>query len=68
MVDVLMKDRNRYIADHLHPNNAGHEEIFRLIKHELDAIINTTEKEKTMMREYDKKMFLEYLNQKERSK
>ena len=41
MVDVLMKDRKKYIADHLHPNNSGHERIFQLIKNELDAIIHT---------------------------
>lgn len=41
MVDVLMQDRKQYIADHLHPNNNGHERIFQLIKNELDAIINT---------------------------
>jgi len=41
MVDVLMQDRQQYIADHLHPNNSGHERIFQLIKNELDAIINT---------------------------
>ena len=41
MVDVLMKDRKKYIADHLHPNNSGHERIFQLIKNDLDAIIHT---------------------------
>ena len=41
MIDVLMQDRAKYIADHLHPNDAGHERIFQLIKNDLDAIINT---------------------------
>ena len=41
MVDVLMQDRQQYIADHLHPNNSGHERIFQLIKNDLDAIIHT---------------------------
>jgi lysophospholipase L1-like esterase len=41
MVDVLMQDKQLYIADHLHPNDAGHERIFQLIKTELDVIIDT---------------------------
>jgi hypothetical protein len=41
MVDLLMPDRETYIADHLHPNDQGHKRIFELIKPELDSIINT---------------------------
>ena len=41
MIDVLMQNRKQYIADHLHPNNSGHERIFQLIKNDLDAIIHT---------------------------
>jgi lysophospholipase L1-like esterase len=41
MVDVLMQNKQQYIADHLHPNDAGHERIFQLIKNDLDAIIHT---------------------------
>jgi len=39
MVDLLLEDKDQYIADHLHPNDAGHNYIFHLIKNNLAAII-----------------------------
>ena len=39
MIDILMENKNKYIADHLHPNDTGHQEIFRLIKKDVDAIM-----------------------------
>lgn len=41
MVDYLMPNKNKYIADHLHPNDLGHEQIFALIKSEIDSILYT---------------------------
>jgi len=41
MVDLLMPNRETYIADHLHPNDQGHKRIFELIKPEIDSIIHT---------------------------
>jgi hypothetical protein len=41
MVDYLMPNKNKYIADHLHPNDLGHQQIFELIKSEIDSILYT---------------------------
>ena len=41
MVNTLLQNKQQFIADHMHPNDAGQHEIFRLIKSELDAIIHT---------------------------
>jgi len=41
MVDILRKERHEYIADHLHPSDLGHEQIFNLIKSDIFSIINT---------------------------
>jgi len=41
MVDYLMHEQAKYIADHLHPNDLGHERIFHLIKSDIFSIINT---------------------------
>jgi len=35
MVDILMKNKSKYIADHLHPNNEGHHYIHKLLQEEL---------------------------------
>tara|TARA_B110000211_G_C13768280_1_gene416352 strand:- start:22 stop:600 length:579 start_codon:yes stop_codon:yes gene_type:complete len=34
------ESKSKYIADHLHPNDLGHVQIFQLIKSELDSIIH----------------------------
>jgi hypothetical protein len=39
MIDYLMPSKNKYIADHLHPNDLGHQQIFELIKSEIDSIL-----------------------------
>lgn len=35
MVDILMKKKSKYIADHLHPNDDGHRYIHKLLQEEL---------------------------------
>ena len=34
------ESKSKFIADHLHPNDLGHKQIFQLIKSELDSIIH----------------------------
>ena len=41
MVDYLMPNKNKYIADHLHPNDLGHQQIYLLIKSKIDSILYT---------------------------
>ena len=39
MVDILMENKSKYIADHLHPNDEGHRYIYNLLQDELSRLI-----------------------------
>lgn len=39
MIDILMENKSKYIADHLHPNDEGHRHIHNLLQNELSRLI-----------------------------
>lgn len=39
MVDILMENKSKYIADHLHPNDEGHRYIHNLLQEELILLL-----------------------------